>query len=57
MSEAEDLERLEDELNNADVAYAADLSELQAAGFDEMVAAEWAANPEPDPDTDGKDHD
>jgi hypothetical protein len=52
-----DLRRLTQVYAEADAAYEADLVELQAAGFDETVADEWAANPEPDPDTDGKGHD
>jgi hypothetical protein len=52
----EELQRLADRLAVADAARESDLVALQEAGFDEAVAEEWAANPEPDPDTDGMEH-
>ena len=40
----------------ADKEHAKDLAELDAAGFTAEIADEWEKNPEPDEDTDDKDH-
>jgi hypothetical protein len=53
----EDLQHLADVLAEADASYDADLAELEAAEVDESFRDAWAEYPEPDPDTDGKDHD
>jgi hypothetical protein len=53
----EGLWRLAEHLAVADAGYESDLDELQRAGADASFRDEWEANPETDPDTDGKDHD
>jgi hypothetical protein len=52
----EELYRLADVLDVAGRAYERDLVELEKAGADESFREAWAANPEPDPDTDGVEH-
>jgi hypothetical protein len=53
----EELQHLADVLGAADAERIADLGEMHAVGADAAWAEAWAADPEPDPDTDEVEHD